>query len=652
MDNDRQLSASPRGVRSPRASTANSSWDAPVGMARDLTVVRETYSTARQVYAQLLARPSAAEGRECRRFFMAGYSVLIAVRTALQKKRYQKVIAKQRATVEELFFQELRDLGSDAASDDSVKSGITGCLKGVYEMLQSSTDREIDLRLEVLVEDITKACGASFDKAYELSQSLRCSLDELMIMRSQMDALPVQSTLAQMQDLLGTLAPPEFTEKVPSIESPRPRRKSLVHLQRALAGQETSAAQEEQWNVAGEELSRSAQLRLTIQERRLAMIERRSNLERVRSDQVASAWLHRAQEALEATETLKSTMESQASTNQATQPPNCAAVTYHEDPPEGKNTSRLLQRRMKKSKTFCGDAGVQELDTPGWRDVAQNDLLSLYCSTDCPDGRQDHDARHHHDLHDPHLTSGPNSPYSQAVPEELEISTRSDDDQSCDDLVESVNLRSKAQQRFGLPRLLTDARASRSAKSSRSPHGGRSTAGGSHDPWDESGSPSGRCSAAPPMTLQRRNSRNHVAIEVPELAAGASGMPALKTPSIHRHSVRLASSRRAKTAEELVLQLEKDEIAEGAQQTSQLVLHQEPSRRLATDTPLQTITPQADPSRWAMRGRMRSKDVSTDDAFAAANQPMLMPQIVRLQQPTPPTSPQCRAPRPRRVLIH
>jgi len=159
---DSRTPRSPQGPRSPKSDFAS---DVAVGMVRDLTVLRETYSAARDVYTGLVARQPDVELCKRKRFFMAGYAVLIAVRTALQKKRYRLEIARQRAYVEIMFFQELRQIGADAAAQDHIDSGITG----IFDMLNRCPDEQIDERLETLVEDIMTRCGASFDLAYTLS---------------------------------------------------------------------------------------------------------------------------------------------------------------------------------------------------------------------------------------------------------------------------------------------------------------------------------------------------------------------------------------------------------------------------------------------------------------------------------------------------
>eukprot|EP00930_Biecheleria_cincta_P031694 TRINITY_DN21988_c0_g1_i1.p1 TRINITY_DN21988_c0_g1~~TRINITY_DN21988_c0_g1_i1.p1 ORF type:complete len:434 (-),score=93.03 TRINITY_DN21988_c0_g1_i1:27-1328(-) len=354
-----------RSPQSPRTSQSDFSPDVAIGMVRNLTLLRQTYSTAREVYAGLVARQADVEAsKRSKRFFMAGYAVLIAVRTALQNKRYRLELVRQKAFIEEQFFQELRQTGADAAAVDELDSGI----QGIFEILRHSSDQKIDERLETLVGEIMNNSNASFDRAYRLSQSLRRSLDELMLMRSQMDNLPVEAALAKMEAIVGSLSQLEITSRASSKEVRKPSEHMREEWQRASAKQEANSQEqncreldEGEICMARAETGNTARCRLHANERRLQLEERRSNLERVHADRKAAAWLQHVQEVMEATVTDKSPAESQAAQQHAVVDP-------------GSQPSCLLQRRMSGGKNNPGGTG-QELENAGWLKVAQEGIL-------------------------------------------------------------------------------------------------------------------------------------------------------------------------------------------------------------------------------------------------------------------------------------
>eukprot|EP00931_Biecheleriopsis_adriatica_P071407 TRINITY_DN4528_c0_g1_i1.p1 TRINITY_DN4528_c0_g1~~TRINITY_DN4528_c0_g1_i1.p1 ORF type:complete len:682 (-),score=49.58 TRINITY_DN4528_c0_g1_i1:53-2098(-) len=213
-----------------RSSSKKKSIASSVELARDMTMLRETYSAARQVYTQFCLSEQSSDTR-VGKFYMAAQAVRFAVRSALQKKRRSLQLLRMRAMIhiKKRIAESARDdsrpdqtssstsvlaISEDAVNDandvlqcaagnvTSGKQDLDGIICEVFSCLRDDSDKTVDVdrRMGFLVENISMSCDSNAEVAQSIMSDLQSDWEEIRAIQSQLNSESVNDVSARIRE--------------------------------------------------------------------------------------------------------------------------------------------------------------------------------------------------------------------------------------------------------------------------------------------------------------------------------------------------------------------------------------------------------------------------------------------------------------------
>eukprot|EP00931_Biecheleriopsis_adriatica_P073895 TRINITY_DN4809_c0_g1_i1.p1 TRINITY_DN4809_c0_g1~~TRINITY_DN4809_c0_g1_i1.p1 ORF type:complete len:682 (+),score=75.48 TRINITY_DN4809_c0_g1_i1:264-2048(+) len=172
-------------------------------------MLREIYSAARAVYTKEMAvqdSDSTPAGRG--KFYMAAQAVLVAVQTAIRKRRYRLELARQRVIAEISLRRELKLLAKDtsksANEQEAAAKVLADKVDSVFASLCDDANKLADTnkRVRSLIQGITTTCDSNAELANNILMDLQSTLEEVLAIRSQLSCAAVDEAQAKIKEFV------------------------------------------------------------------------------------------------------------------------------------------------------------------------------------------------------------------------------------------------------------------------------------------------------------------------------------------------------------------------------------------------------------------------------------------------------------------